>query len=84
MLAMTATPDLLNQPRDLFTGTGEAYAPLAERLRPKSLDDMVGQQHLLGEGKPIRVAYQSKRMPLLRVIDLGMPNERAPWPTEMK
>ena len=35
-------------------------------------------------GKPIRVAYQSKRMPLLRVIDLGSPNERAPWPTEMK
>ncbi len=35
-------------------------------------------------GKPIRVAWQSKRVPMLRVIDLGSPSERAPWPTEMK
>ncbi len=35
-------------------------------------------------GKPIRVAWQSKRMPILRVIDLGTPNERAPWPAAMK
>lgn len=33
--------------------------PLAERLRPRSLDDVVGQQHLLGEGKPMRVAFES-------------------------
>jgi hypothetical protein len=35
-------------------------------------------------GKPIRVAWQSKRVPMLRVIDLGSPGERAPWPAEMK
>ena len=29
-------------------------APLAERLRPQTLDDMVGQRHLLGPGKPLR------------------------------
>ena len=34
-------------------------APLAERLRPRSLDDIVGQQHLLGPGKPLRVAFES-------------------------
>jgi putative ATPase len=33
--------------------------PLAERLRPKSLDEVIGQQHLLGQGKPLRVAFQS-------------------------
>ncbi|MGZ3236978.1 MAG: replication-associated recombination protein A [Burkholderiaceae bacterium] len=33
--------------------------PLAERLRPKSLDDVIGQQHLLGQGKPLRVAFES-------------------------
>ena len=33
--------------------------PLAERLRPASIDDMVGQQHLLGPGKPLRVAFES-------------------------
>jgi putative ATPase len=33
--------------------------PLAEALRPKSLDEFVGQQHLLGPGKPLRLAFQS-------------------------
>jgi putative ATPase len=49
----------MNKPGDLFTEAGEVYAPLAERLRPKTVDDMVGQQHLLGEGKPIRVALRA-------------------------
>jgi len=38
-------------------------APLAERLRPKSLDEVVGQKHLLGEGKPLRLAFQSGKLP---------------------
>ena len=33
--------------------------PLAERLRPTSIDDVIGQQHLLGAGKPLRVAFES-------------------------
>src|SRR5574337_777279 len=33
--------------------------PLAERLRPRSLDEVVGQQHLLGEGMPLRIAFES-------------------------
>jgi len=33
--------------------------PLAERLRPTSLDEVIGQQHLLGPGKPLRVAFES-------------------------
>jgi putative ATPase len=36
-----------------------ANIPLAERLRPQSLDDVIGQQHLLGAGKPLRVAFES-------------------------
>ena len=43
---------------DLF-GTVEPVAPLAEALRPQSLDDVVGQSHLLGPGKPLRLAFQS-------------------------
>ena len=31
-----------------------SYVPLAEELRPKTLDDIVGQDHLLGENGPIR------------------------------
>jgi putative ATPase len=38
-------------------------APLAELLRPKTLDEVVGQAHLLGEGKPLRVAFQSGKLP---------------------
>ncbi|MDR5171075.1 replication-associated recombination protein A [Methylobacillus flagellatus] len=38
-------------------------APLAERLRPKSLDEVVGQKHLLGEGKPLRLAFTSGKLP---------------------
>ncbi|MBS7806866.1 replication-associated recombination protein A [Variovorax sp. PCZ-1] len=34
-------------------------APLAERLRPKTLGAVIGQQHLLGEGMPLRVAFES-------------------------
>jgi putative ATPase len=35
------------------------HQPLAERLRPTSLIEVIGQQHLLGEGKPLRVAFES-------------------------
>ncbi len=34
--------------------------PLAARIRPQRLDDVVGQEHLVGEGKPLRVAIEKK------------------------
>ena len=37
-------------------------APLAEQLRPRSLDEVAGQPHLLGPGKPLRVAFDSGRL----------------------
>ncbi|HYT48433.1 MAG TPA: replication-associated recombination protein A [Burkholderiales bacterium] len=43
---------------DLF-GKREPAAPLAEALRPKTIDQVVGQQHLLGPGKPLRLAFAS-------------------------
>jgi putative ATPase len=42
---------------DLFKT--EPRAPLAEALRPKTMDEVIGQQHLLGEGKPLRLAFQA-------------------------
>ncbi|MFN4264871.1 MAG: replication-associated recombination protein A [Aquabacterium sp.] len=36
-----------------------AHAPLAERLRPQTIDEVVGQDHLMGEGQPLRVAFES-------------------------
>ncbi|MCA3238588.1 MAG: replication-associated recombination protein A [Curvibacter sp.] len=35
------------------------HQPLAERLRPKTLGEVIGQQHLLGEGMPLRIAFES-------------------------
>lgn len=37
--------------------------PLAERIRPTALDDVVGQTHLVGEGKPLRRIIESGRIP---------------------
>lgn len=36
--------------------------PLANRLRPKKLEDFVGQEHLVGEGKPLRVAIEKRHL----------------------
>ncbi|WP_112171489.1 replication-associated recombination protein A [Paraburkholderia unamae] len=36
-----------------------ANVPLAERLRPRSIDEVIGQKHLLGPNKPLRVAFES-------------------------
>src|SRR5258706_8054483 len=54
-----ADNDGMNESRDLFTGAGNANVPLAERLRPKSVADMVGQEHLLGEGRALWVALRA-------------------------
>jgi putative ATPase len=40
----------------------ERQAPLAARLRPRTLDDMVGQEHLVGPGAPLRVLAESDRV----------------------
>ena len=47
---------------DLFNGAGaSANAPLAERLRPRNIDEVIGQSHLLGPDKPLRVAFEARR-----------------------
>jgi putative ATPase len=35
--------------------------PLAEALRPKTLDEVIGQRHLLGPGKPLRLAFEARK-----------------------
>jgi len=42
--------------------TVPAGAPLAERLRPHTLDEVIGQSHLLGPGKPLRLAFEAGRL----------------------
>ncbi len=38
------------------------YQPLADRMRPQSLQDVIGQEHLLAENKPLRLAVESGRL----------------------
>ena len=51
---------------DLFSAAADellrSRAPLAARMRPKSLDDVVGQDHLLGAGRPLRRLVESDRL----------------------
>jgi len=42
---------------DLFRADADAAAPLAERLRPRSIGEVIGQRHLLAPGKPLAVAF---------------------------
>ncbi|MBI5255672.1 MAG: replication-associated recombination protein A [Burkholderiales bacterium] len=59
----------MNPQDSLFADDGTADAPaaalgapLAERLRPRTLDDVIGQTHLLAAGKPLRVAFETGRL----------------------
>ena len=47
--------------QDLFEQPQPA-APLAERLRPKHIDQVIGQSHLLGAGRPLRLAFESGKL----------------------
>ena len=47
---------------DLFQQERGVWQPLADRMRPHTLDDYCGQRHLLAEGKPLRLAIESDRL----------------------
>ncbi len=61
----------LFEPDPLASVKDDSGRPLAERMRPSTLDDFVGQQHILGEGKPLRV--QIERDQLGSIILWGPP-----------
>ena len=47
---------------DLFDAKNEQFAPLAERMRPRSISEYLGQGHLIGEGKLLRRLIESDRL----------------------
>ncbi|MDP2832132.1 MAG: replication-associated recombination protein A [Pseudomonadota bacterium] len=51
---------------DLFAAlpspTAAGDAPLAETMRPQSLDEVIGQAHLLGPGMPLKLAFDARRL----------------------
>ncbi len=46
-------------PSSSAPSSNEAHVPLAERLRPRTLKEVIGQPHLTGEGMPLQIAFQS-------------------------
>jgi putative ATPase len=52
----------LFEPDPLASHVDDPGRPLAERLRPATLEDFVGQQHILGPGKPLRVQIERDRL----------------------
>ena len=79
--------DLFEDKRDQPDLDGEASAvmrmdrtPLAERMRPKTLDEVVGQEHLLAPGKLLRRAIEADRLTSLILYGppgCGRPSRRA-------
>ena len=75
MPGRTAMPDRSTE--NLFNESeaeqpGNMHAPLAERMRPRTLDEFVGQRHLLGEGRLLRRLFESNA-PLPSLILWGRP-----------
>jgi putative ATPase len=54
--------DLFGDPGDASAAGAAADAPLAERLRPRTLDEVIGQRQLLAPGKPLRAAFDAGRL----------------------
>jgi putative ATPase len=48
---------------DLFTTKEHLKAPLAERMRPRTLSEIVGQKHLVGKGKPLSALIEADTIP---------------------
>ncbi|GBF10071.1 replication-associated recombination protein A [Tepidibacillus infernus] len=47
---------------DLFSSTTNQFSPLADRLRPRNLDEYIGQKHIVGKGKLLRRAIEADRI----------------------
>ncbi|TAM25001.1 MAG: replication-associated recombination protein A, partial [Nevskiaceae bacterium] len=66
---MAESPDLLTDQRAPPAAKKPASAalaqPLAERMRPRHLDEVVGQEHVLGVGAPLRALLEAGKLPSL-------------------
>ena len=63
--------DLFSEEEDANAASTNSTAPLATRMRPRSLEEFVGQEHILGPGKLLRRAIEADRLP--SVIFSGPP-----------
>src|SRR5216110_651036 len=58
-------PDLFEEQEEVDFVSASRAAPLATRMRPHSLEEFVGQEHILGPGKLLRRAIEADRLPSL-------------------
>ena len=68
---------------NLFAVDDQRYMPLAARMRPRSLDEYVGQSELLGEGTLLRKAIEADKTGSLTDVlngDYGVPFISDHWP----
>ena len=63
--------DLFSEQEDAAVESASGSAPLATRMRPRTLEEFVGQEHILGPGKLLRRAIEADRLP--SVIFSGPP-----------
>src|SRR5947207_14142742 len=56
-------PDLFEEQEEVDFVSANSAAPLATRMRPRSLGEFVGQEHILGPGKLLRRAIEADRLP---------------------
>ena len=68
---------------DLFTHSMNdrmrETAPLAARMRPRNLDEMVGQQHIIGEGRLLRRAIDADRLFSSILCSARLARAKPPW-----
>src|SRR3989454_10525895 len=64
-------PDLFEEQEEVDFMSANSAAPLATRMRPRSIEEFVGQEHILGPGKLLRRAIEADRLP--SVIFSGPP-----------
>jgi putative ATPase len=60
LLNCAVKPENMSKSSSAAAPSAATSAPLAERLRPQTIDEVVGQRHLLGEGKPLANAIAAK------------------------
>ncbi|HIS95714.1 MAG TPA: replication-associated recombination protein A, partial [Candidatus Ventricola gallistercoris] len=48
--------------QDLFSAQEAKLSPLADRMRPRTLDEFIGQEHIVGPGRLLRRAIEADRM----------------------
>src|SRR6266446_5408897 len=56
-------PDLFDEQEEVDLVSANSAAPLATRMRPRSLEEFVGQEHILASGKLLRRAIEADRLP---------------------